>query len=117
MKKSNLDTLKKQFDKVYLKHIREDKSAITVAILVKDNQGFVGASKCHEGDNFNREIGRNVSLGRALSLAEDNTKEQSSTRFLLNIAGLEHDVVLNNALEAIQRATQAEIKRSQKELT
>ena len=114
MKKSSLDALKTQFDKVYLKHIREDKSALTVAILVKGDKAYVGASKCHEGDNFNREIGRNVSLGRALSLSKDLKKEQSSTRFVLPVAGPEYEVILSSALDMIKEATQAEIKRSQR---
>jgi hypothetical protein len=115
MKNLNLDTLKTQFDKVCLKHVREEKSAITVAVLVKGNKAYVGASKCHEGDNFNREIGRNISLGRALSLAQDSTKKQSSTRFVLEVDNLDYDAVLNSSLETIEALTKTEIKNKHKE--
>jgi hypothetical protein len=69
MKNIKIETLKKQFDKVYLRYIRPNAQiGTTIGLIVKGNEAFVGISKCHEGDQFNKEIGRNIALGRAIAL-------------------------------------------------
>lgn len=95
MKKTNLDSLKKQFDKVYLKHIRSEdfKTATTIGILVKDGTVFVGVSKCHEGDQFSREIGRNISLGRALDMV-DKVLPKGKNQFKLALSNEDGETLM-----------------------
>ena len=89
MKKSNLAKLKSQFDKVYLRHIRPNAQiGTTIGVLVKGNDAFVGISKCHEGDQFNKEIGRNISLGRALTLHDfPNASYSGANCFIVPFEG------------------------------
>lgn len=103
MKKTNLETLKTQFDKVHLKHIRPNHQVgTTIAILVKGDVGYVGISKCHEGDQFSREIGRNISFGRALSLVQDEAKKADSTRFVLSVQGKSSEELMQSVEEVIK---------------
>jgi len=105
MKNTNIDTLKKKIDKVHLKHIRPTPdTATTIAILVKDKVAYVGVSKCHEGDQFNREIGRNIAFGRALSLIEDG-KSASQTRFTLAVDERDTQSLMVLAQETLENQT------------
>jgi hypothetical protein len=63
-KTSSIDSLKKDFDKVLLKHDVENRR--TVAVLVKGNNIHVGVAKIHQDDTLNRPKGRLISLGRAI---------------------------------------------------
>ncbi len=62
--KPTINNLKKDFDKVLLKHDVEGRR--TVAILVKGTNVHVGVAKIHADDTLNRPKGRLVSLGRAV---------------------------------------------------
>lgn len=58
--------LKKQFDKVVLKHNVEGPNKGTKAALIKGNSIFLGEARLDQRDNFNRYVGRQIALGRAL---------------------------------------------------
>lgn len=108
MKKSNLTKLKSQFDKVYLKHVRPDnQTGTTIAILVKGSDAFVGVSRCHVGDQFNREIGRNISLGRALSLFEGGEVKADSNRFVINDTIATYDALISQVESILGDAQKA----------
>lgn len=97
MKKTNLETLKKDFDRVCLKHIcPTPQTGTTIAILVKGKTAYVGVSRCREGDQFSKEIGRNISLGRALAVIEDS--KITETRFSVPV--LEGTENLMDTIEA-----------------
>lgn len=102
MKNTNIETLKKQFDKVHLKHFRQpnDQTGATIAILVKGDTAYVGASICHAGDQFSKEIGRNISFGRALSLIEKGDS-RSFTAFTLPYNADSTSETLMQAAEAV----------------
>lgn len=89
MNKTSLEVLKKQFDKVYIRYIRpNDQTGTTIGLLVKGNEAFVGISKCHEGDQFSKEIGRNIALGRALTLYNfPNADYQQANCFIVPFEG------------------------------
>lgn len=62
----SLENLKQQFDRVALKHIMEEDTPRTIAVLSKGNERFVGISYCHDNDQFNRRRGREIAINRAL---------------------------------------------------
>lgn len=102
MKNCRIETLKKQFDKVHLKHFRQpsDQTGATIAILVKGDTAYVGASICHAGDQFSKEIGRNISFGRALSLMEKG-ESRSFTAFTLPVDASSNSESLMKAAESV----------------
>lgn len=76
---SRLSKLKTEFDKVIIKY--GDKSCNVM--LIKGLNVFTGLSKCHENDNFNRKLGREIALGRAefaskLVSGEKNSRNNTS---------------------------------------
>lgn len=54
------------FDKIVLKHYTTGSERGTRAALVKDYNVFIGVSRCDTADMFNRRLGRQIALGRAL---------------------------------------------------
>ena len=58
---SSLKRLKEKFDRVIIKYT--DKSC--EVLIVKGLEAYLGRSKCHESDNFDRKLGRTIALGRA----------------------------------------------------
>ena len=54
----NVSDLKQGFDRVEIVHFNSGKYKATHVALVKENQVFIGISKCHEGDQFSRVRGR-----------------------------------------------------------
>lgn len=78
MKHPDLNELRKQFDKVVLRHFtKPDNSEFgafqegktwfgTRAALVKGDIVYVGLARCDMRDKFNRRLGRSIALGRAI---------------------------------------------------
>lgn len=62
----NLQELRNTFDKVVLKHHKDSANPRTVAAIVDGNFVFIGVAKCFETDQFNRRLGREIAVGRAL---------------------------------------------------
>jgi hypothetical protein len=64
----DLETLRVAYDVVQLRY--EKPTATTggraIAVLKKGSNCFVGISKCHSEDQFDRKKGRTIALGRAL---------------------------------------------------
>ena len=58
---TKLKKLQEKFDRVLIKY---EKNKCDI-LLVDGLFIFSGSSKCHEGDNFNRKLGRTIALGRA----------------------------------------------------
>lgn len=77
MRKTNLEELNKQFDRVALKHMvgegKKGPAGATIAVLHKGDHRYVGISACSSKDQFNRRIGRKIALGRALHLFKLST--------------------------------------------
>lgn len=78
--KTNLETLKKQFDRVLLKHDNtptKSSNGKTIAVLWKGDERFVGVSECSDKDQFSRKKGRLVALSRALYASRDDREIQN----------------------------------------
>jgi len=67
-KKIEVKALKEKFDRVLLNHEmgKNGKGGKTSAILVLNGMAFGGVSICHRKEQFNRALGRQIALGRAL---------------------------------------------------
>ena len=70
MKNKDVVELRKEFDKVIIKHFRPENPSAenpqgTMAILQKDGLFHVGVARCDHRDQFNRRRGRLIALGRA----------------------------------------------------
>ena len=61
----SLENLKKNFDRVIITHQKEGNNKGTKVVLVKGLKLFIGESKVHENDSFNRKLGRVIASGRA----------------------------------------------------
>ena len=70
--RSSLEVLKKSFDRVIIKHSKnEDGSGKTTVLLVNGNTIHVGVAKfSNRGDSFSRSHGRLIAQGRAELAAE-----------------------------------------------
>ena len=77
MKNLTVEDLRQEFDKVKLHYATEERVVnnsehpvkiikVTRAGLVKDNKVFVGISECDFRDQFNKSLGRQIALGRAI---------------------------------------------------
>lgn len=79
--KQKIDLLESQGYKVHLKHLRRDTQPIkfdevsplsplggTTVAIIKQGEDIVakGVAKCSDQDNYNKKIGANIALGRAL---------------------------------------------------
>jgi len=101
MRKANVMVLKEKFDRVQLRHIRPDnKTGATVAILVSGEKAFVGYSLCHDNDQFDRKKGRNIAIGRAQHLFNNQTIEKFGM-FEINAAGIEPAALMEIAVEQV----------------
>lgn len=58
---SSLKHLKEKFTKVIIKYTNKS----CEVMLVDGLNIFIGKSRCHENDNFDRKKGRTIALGRA----------------------------------------------------
>lgn len=61
-----LEELKSTFDLVTVKHLRSNTYQGTHVALVKDGKVFIGISKCHRKDQFNKRLGLKIAIGRAM---------------------------------------------------
>lgn len=101
MRKANVQALKKQYDRVQIRHIRPDnRTGATVAILVSGEKAFVGYSLCHDNDQFDRKKGRNIAIGRATFLFNNQTTEKFGM-FEINAAGVEAADLMEKAVEQV----------------
>jgi hypothetical protein len=48
----------------------------TTCVLTKGDQQFTASSKCGHGDQFNRKVGRKITLGRVLPFANLSKAER-----------------------------------------
>lgn len=71
---SKLKKLQEKFDRVLIKY---EKNKCDI-LLVDGLRIFSGTSKCHEGDNFNRKLGRTIALGRAEFAFEAHSGNKTS---------------------------------------
>jgi hypothetical protein len=62
----NVSDLKQGFDRVEIKHFNSKTYKATHVALVKNSTVYVGTSKCHGDDQFNRKLGREIAIGRAM---------------------------------------------------
>ena len=62
----NVNDLKQGFDRVEIVHFNSETYKATHVALVKNDTVYVGTSKCHEDDQFNRRRGREIAVGRAM---------------------------------------------------
>ena len=87
-KKFDMNELKKQFDKIYIRHEKgeDGKGGRSEAILVKDGNVFGGVSLCHGEDQFNKSLGRQVAIGRALHAMDVFQGKKPARRRRLEIA-------------------------------
>jgi hypothetical protein len=86
----NLDSLKKEFDLVKIKHYNivptEENPHVspyraTHVALVKGLNVYIGIARCFEEDPFNRKIGREIALGRAYHEYLVHTKQIGNRGF------------------------------------
>ena len=63
---TNIESLKEGFEQIKIKHFNSETYKGTHAALVKEGKVFLGIAKCNPKDQFNRRLGREISLGRAL---------------------------------------------------
>ena len=59
---SSLRQIKEQFERVIIKYTKKSCEVMVVDGL----KVYVGSSKCHDNDQFNRKLGRAIALGRAM---------------------------------------------------
>jgi hypothetical protein len=103
MRKTNMQALKKQYDRVQLRHVRPDNhTGATVAIVVKDNIAYVGYSLCHDADQFDRKKGRNIAIGRAIALYNRSGAENGKFgAFAIPAEGVEPAALMETAVEQV----------------
>ena len=62
---NKLDRLKTVYDRVLVLHNRIGEEKGTKVVLVKGLKLYIGESKLHANDVFNRRLGRTIAQGRA----------------------------------------------------
>lgn len=69
-----IENLKKQFDKVVIKHYKNTHkyNGKTVAVLWKGTERYVGISECGKDDQFSRKKGRMIALSRAVFASRED---------------------------------------------
>ena len=65
-----LDENRSQFNSTLAQKEVSPKGGYTAAFLEKDGMRFVGEAVCSKQDNYNRKIGAQIALGRALKKIE-----------------------------------------------
>ena len=67
----DLKQLKEQFDEVFIWYVKDpntkERTGTTIAVLHKGTERFIGISKTHGSDSFNKKIGRKIALNRAFA--------------------------------------------------
>ena len=80
---SELEKLRKEYDRVIITHDNESEVKTTSVLLVKHLKIHIGIARCNPGDTYNRKLGNAIAIGRA-KLAEqiDNkvAKERDTER-------------------------------------
>ena len=103
----NFEKLKELFDgRVVLKHYKptETESGYTLGALIYKDRVFIGISRCHELDQFNRRLGREMALGRAFIAFKEwknppSIEDRRSREYLRSVHAITEDRTVHDILK------------------